>query len=46
MQGSVTVSGDAQEPVVLAEKPVVTVTFAYADGKTDVDGGKLTVPHR
>ena len=43
VQGSVTVSGDAQEPVVLAEKPVVTVTFAYADGKTDVDGGKLTV---
>lgn len=43
VQGSVTVSGDAQEPVALAEKPVVTVTFAYADGKTDVDGGKLTV---
>lgn len=43
VQGSVTVSGDAQEPVALAEKPMVTVTFAYADGKTDVDGGKLTV---
>ena len=39
VQGSVTVSGDAQEPVVLAEKPVVTVTFAYADGKDPADVG-------